>query len=164
MNQGDVFTFLAADNRYKMIICTGVYKAQSPHYYIFAALTYDSEEMPAIIDAIESDFWGVANVRNGIFKYEDSELENMWMIHPEIKPCQLGSYGFIISRKDYLKFKDKMVFVGNLKIVNNLDKNGNGGVNASSWRFLQGFFNNEMSSVLKYRAQKNFKVRSVLCE
>ncbi|WP_114940506.1 hypothetical protein [Mucilaginibacter endophyticus] len=164
MTQGDVLTFLAADNRYKMIICTSIYNEKSPHNYTFAALTYNSEKIPTVVDAVEDDFWGVANIRNDIFKYSNSELENMWMIHPEIKRCQLGSYGFIIWRKDYLKFKDKMMLIGNLKIINNLDKNGNGGVNASSWSFLQGFFNNEVSSVLKYKSQKMFKVRSILCE
>ena len=63
MNQGDVFTFLAADNRYKVIICTSIYKARSPHYCIFAALTYDNEEIPVIEDAINSGFWGKAVYR-----------------------------------------------------------------------------------------------------
>ncbi|MFC0513638.1 hypothetical protein ACFFGT_05480 [Mucilaginibacter angelicae] len=162
MNQGDVLAFLAADNRYKMILCTSVYTLRSPHNYTFAALTYDDERMPLITDAMNSDFWGVANFKDGIFKYPNQELENMWVMHPEIKPYYLGSYSFVIWRKDFLQFKDKMIFVGNLKIVNGLDKNGNGGANASSLGFLQRFFNNEISSILGYRSQKMFKVRSII--
>ncbi|SCW80341.1 hypothetical protein [Mucilaginibacter sp. NFR10] len=164
MNQGDVFTFLAADNRYKVIICTSIYKARSPHYCIFAALTYDNEEIPVIEDAINSGFWGKAVYKGGNFKYPDSQIQCMWQYHPEIKPYYLGSYGLLIWRKDFLQFKDNMKFVGNLKIINDLDKNVNSSMNASSWLTLQRFFNSEISKVLTYRSQKVFEVRSVLCQ
>jgi hypothetical protein len=163
MTKGDAFTFLAADNRYKIIICTSIYKEVSPHYYIFAALTYDNERKPVIEDAIDSGFWGKAVYKDGVFKYPDSQIEHMWEYHPEIMPYYLGSYGLTVWRKDFLQFKDNMNFVGNLKIVDDLDKNGNGGMNASGWLTLQRFFNSEISNVLSYRSQKTFKVRSILC-
>jgi hypothetical protein len=44
----------------------------------------------------------------------------MWNLYPEINPHHLGSYGFLILRKDLLKFRD------------NLDINENDSMNSGS--------------------------------
>jgi hypothetical protein len=81
-----------------------------------------------------------------------------------MKPYYVGAYGFIIWRKDLQKFKSELIYIGNLKILDNIDKNGNGGVNASSWPFLQSFFNDQIKVTLNGRGQKTFKVTSILSE
>ena len=85
------------------------------------------------------NFLGIGNIANDYFKYPDKQLNKMWTIHPEIKPYFLGSYGVLIWRKDFIKFRDNFELIGNLKIVDNLDKNGNGSMNASDWTFLNQF-------------------------
>ena len=42
IKQGDLLTFRATDNKFKVLLCTSTYKDRSPYYYTFAALTYDS--------------------------------------------------------------------------------------------------------------------------
>jgi hypothetical protein len=164
MNQGDAFAFKAIDGNYKAIICTSVYKESSPHTYRFAALTYSKPEVPSINDIIDSDFFGVANTKEGHFKYSNEALNKMWGIYTGMKPYYVGAYGFIIWRKDLQKFKSELIYIGNLKILDNIDKNGNGGVNASSWPFLQSFFNDQIKVTLNGRGQKTFKVTSILSE
>ena len=161
INQGDLLTFRATDGRYKVLLCTSTYKDKSPQWFTFAALTYDSLNKPTIEHILESDFLGIGITKNDYLKYSESELNRMWTIHPETKPCFLGSYGFIIWRKDFMKFRDNFEFIANIKIVDNLDKNGNGGMNASNWELLKQFFNEDFISVLSNRGQKPFKIKSI---
>lgn len=77
MNQGDAFAFKAIDGNYKAIICTSVYKESSPHIYRFAALTYSKPQVPSINDIIDSDFFGVANTKEGHFKYSNEALNDI---------------------------------------------------------------------------------------
>ena len=43
----------------------------------------------------------------------------MWNLHPEINPYHLGSYGFLIWRKDFLNFRDNFELIGNIEIIDN---------------------------------------------
>ena len=88
----------------------------------------------------------------------------MWAIHPEIKPCFLGSYGLIIWRKDFMKMSDQFEIIQNIKIVHNLDKNGIAIMNASDWDYLSQFFASDFISVLKNRGQKLFKLNSIVID
>lgn len=162
IRQGDLLAFKASDNKYKVLLCTNIYKSKSPHYFTFAVLTYNSFAKPAIADILDNKFFGTGNTRNDNFTYSDKELDTMWTIHPEIKPYFLGSYNLTIWRKDFVKFHDNFELIGNLEIVSNLDKNGNGGMNASDWTYLNKFFSDNYSSILNNRGQKQFKVRSIL--
>lgn len=96
INQGDLLTFKADDEKYKVILCTSTSKKKSPQNFTFAALTYNDKEKPTAETILNCDFWGIGNTRNDYFKYSDSELNQVWNIHPEIKPYFLGSYGIII--------------------------------------------------------------------
>jgi hypothetical protein len=162
INQGDLLTFKAADGKYKVLLCTSIYKDKSPHNFKFAALTYDSAEMPTVEKILESEFFGIGNRKNNFFAYSDKELERMWTLHPEVKPYHLGSYSLIIWRKDFIKFRDNFETIGNIEIFDHLDLNGNGGVNASSWSFLQDFFYEKFKTVLPDRGQTVFKIKAIL--
>ncbi|MFT3679368.1 MAG: hypothetical protein QM791_03795 [Ferruginibacter sp.] len=162
INQGDLLTFKATDNKYKALLCTSTYKDKSPQNFTFAALTYDSLNKPTVSNILDTEFFGIGNTNNDYFKYSEIELDKMWTIHPETKPYILGSYGLIIWRKDFMKFRDNFEVIGNLKIVNNLDKNGNGSMNASGWTSLNQFFSDNYVSVLSSRGQRPFKLKSVL--
>jgi hypothetical protein len=164
IHQGDLLTFRAVDNKYKVLLCTSTYKVRSPQYFTFAALTYDSSDKPTITNIIDCDFLGIGNTKNDYFKYSDIELTKMWTIHPETKPYYLGSYGLTIWRKDFMKFRDNFEVIGNLKIVDNLDKNGNSSMNASGWIFLNQFFSGNYNLVLSNRGQKPFKLKSILVD
>lgn len=161
INQGDILAFKTADGRYKAILCTSTYKERSPYNFTFAALTYDSFAMPTNEAILETEFFGIGERRNHFYKYTSNELDRMWALHPEIKPYHLGTYGIIIWRKDFLKFRDNIVKVGNISIVDNLDKNGNGGMNTSSWDSLYDFFNERFKIVLPSNGQKTYKVRAI---
>lgn len=162
INQGDLLTFKANDEQYKVLLCTSTFKEKSPQYFTFAALTYNDIEKPNTEKIMQCDFWGIGNTKNDYFKYSDIELNQMWSIHPETKPYFLGSYGLVIWRKGFMKFRDNFEFIGNLQIVDNLDKNGNGGMNASDWNFIKDFFANNFSAILADRGQKSFKVKSIM--
>jgi hypothetical protein len=161
IHQGDILTFKAADGNYKALLCTSTYKDESPQNFTFAALTYDSAEKPTIAGIYESGFFGTGNKKDEYYKYPDGELQNMWALHPEVKPYYLGSYGLVIWRKDFMKFRDNFEFIGNIKIVDHLDKNGNGSMNASDWNFLQDFFNQKFRTVLPDRGQTAYKVKAI---
>jgi hypothetical protein len=162
INQGDLLTFKANDGNYKVLLCTSTNKEKSPQNFTFAALTYDEIEKPTVEKILNNEFWGIGNRKNDYFKYSDSELNQMWNIHPEAKPYFLGSYGLIIWRKDFMKFRDNFELIGNLKIVDNLDKNGNGSMNASDWNYIKDFFANKINSGLIERGQKTFKIKAII--
>ncbi|GAB2842969.1 hypothetical protein [Ferruginibacter profundus] len=164
IHQGDLLTFKATDDKYKVLLCTSTYKDKSPQNFTFAALTYDSLDKPTITDILDSEFLGIGNTKNDYFKYSDKELSKMWTIHPETKPYFLGSYGLVIWRKDFMKFRDNFECVDKLSIVDNLDKNGNGSMNASDWNYLNSFFSDNFISVLNSRGQKPFKLKSILVD
>ena len=162
ISKGDVLTFKGSDNRHKAILCTSCYKEKSPHNFTFAALTFDSERRPQLEDIYESEFYGIGNIKDDYFEYSSSERKRIWTAHPEIKPYSLGSYGLVIWRKDFMKFRDKVELVGNIDIVDNLDKNGRGSMNSSDWDFLREFFTDKYKTVLEERGQKTFKLRSII--
>lgn len=162
ISQGDVLTFIADDGKYKAIICTSVYKEKSPQNFTFAATTVDQTNSPTINEVINHDFYGIGNIKADYFKYSEEEVNNMWNQHPEIEPYHLGTYGLIIWRKDFMKFRDSFSLIGNLNLVDNLDKNGNGSMNSSDWTFLKDFFNQKFKSVLVERGQKQFNVKAII--
>jgi hypothetical protein len=143
INQGDLLIFKAADEKYKALLCISTYKDRSPYHFQFAALTYDNVEKPTVENILENEFWGIGNRKNDYYRYSDTELNKIWTFHPEIKPCSLGAYGLTIWRKDFMKFRDNFEVIGNLKIIDNLDKTGNGGMNASAWNTINDFFINK---------------------
>jgi hypothetical protein len=63
-----------------------------------------------------------------------------------------------------MKFRDNFEIIGNLKIVDNLDNNGNGGMNPSDWSFITDFFTFKINSVLPERGQKTFKLKAIVKE
>jgi hypothetical protein len=162
INQGDVLTFKASDSKYKLILCTSINKARSPHHYTFAVLNYSSDTKPAINDILACAFWGCGNTKNDYFKYTDEELAKIWAIHPEIKPYFLGSYGLIIWRADFLTFRDNFELIANLLILDNIDKNGNGSMNVGSMKILDELFVHKLSALETTRGQKKFKVTAIL--
>ncbi len=162
INQGDLLTFKASDEKYKVLLCTSTIKDKSPQYFTFAALTYNDKEKPTTEKILNCDFWGIGNTRNDYFKYSDIQLNQMWILHPEIKPYFLGSYGLLIWRKDFMKFRDNFEFIGNLKIVDNLDKNGNGGMKANDWNFMNDFFTNKITYFLTDKGQQTFKLKAII--
>ena len=162
INKGDVLAFKASDNQYKIIICTSVFKDKSPQNFTFAATVIDQLELPSISEILNNNFFGIGNRKNDHFQYSNDEVQTMWNIHPEIKPYHLGSYGFLIWRKDFVKFSHNFELIGNIAIVDNLDLNGNGSVNASDWEFLKTFFNKNLQEVLKSRGQQLFKVKAIV--
>ncbi|MBV8391082.1 MAG: hypothetical protein JO080_14850 [Mucilaginibacter sp.] len=162
LSPGDVLSFLADDNKYKAMICTSVHNNRSPQYCTFAATTYSSYNKPSLVDILHSDFYGVGNTKSEYFAYSESELENMWTVHPEVKPYFLGSYPFIIWKKDLRKFQINLELVGNLNIVRNVHLHGNSGVNASSWDFLRQFFTDTKLNTLLERGQRTYRLRSIL--
>lgn len=162
INQGDVLAFKADDERYKAIICTSVFDEKSPQNFTFAISTIDQSDRPTIDKILKHNFFGIGNIKADYFRYSDNEIRIMWNEHPEIEPYHLGAYGLIIWRKDFMKFRDKFKLIGNIKIVNNLDKNGTGSVNASDWVFLRDFFNKKFKVVLPERGQKQFRVKAIV--
>ena len=160
--QGDVLSFLADDNKYKAMLCTSVHNDRSPQYCYFAATTYSSATKPSLEDILYSNFYGIGNTRSEYFAYTESELEHMWAIHPEVKPYFLGSYHFIIWKKDLRAIQSNLELVGNLSIISNLDMHGNGGVNASSWDFLRQFFTDSGLNKLSERGQRTYSLKSIL--
>ncbi|SEO71988.1 hypothetical protein SAMN05444671_4379 [Flavobacterium sp. CF108] len=163
IDRGNLLTFTNTDNKYNIILCTSTNKTVSPHSYTFSLLDYNDIQKPTIETVKNLDFFGVGNMtKTNLYNYSDQDLINMWEYHPEIKPCLLGTYALIIWRKDFMKFRDNLEFIGNLDILINLDKNGNGGVNASSWDFLQKFFNGEIITAMNERNQEKFKLKAVI--
>ncbi len=165
VNKGDVLVFKTADNRYKAILCTCIYKEKSPHNFTFAALSIDNHEKPSIDDIRSANFYGIGNIKDTYSQYSTSEREKIWATHPEIKPYSLGSYSLIIWRKDFMKFSENIERIGNLNIVDNLDKNGKSGINASDWNVLVDFFtDNNHKKKLEERDQKPFKIQAIIRE
>ncbi|WP_222982515.1 hypothetical protein [Flagellimonas meishanensis] len=162
VNKGDVIAFKANDQRYKALLCTSTFKERSPHYFTFAALSTNQEELPNLEEIQESCFYGIGNRKDSTFGYSENELVIMWSVHPEIKPYFLGSYGLTIWRKDFIKFRENLVFVGQLNIIENLDMNGNGSINASDWDFLKDFFDEKYTSNLAEKGQKLFKIKAII--
>jgi hypothetical protein len=160
--KGDIVAFKTENNNYKALLCTSTNRDKSPHYFSFAALTYDSPERPTLEDIQNCNFFGIGNRKNDYFKYSDQELDKMWRLHPDIKPYFLGSYDLTIWRKDFMKFRENLEYIGNVSIVDNLDKNGNGGMNVSEWIFLKDFFNQKYLTVLIDRGQRQFSVESII--
>jgi hypothetical protein len=164
ITHGDLISFKASDGNYKVLLCTSTFKERIPQYFTFAALTYNSSIKPDLSNILSIEFLGIGDTRNDLFKYPEIQLEKMWHIHPEIKPSLLGSYGLIIWRKEFMKMSDHFEIIQNIKIVDNLDKNGNGSMNASDWNYLNQFFASDFISVLKNRGQKLFKLNSIIID
>ena len=162
INKGDIIAFKANDKRFKALLCTGTFKERSPLYFNFAALTVDQQDVPSLTDIHDSFFYGIGNRKDDYFEYSEPELQKMWTIHPNIQPYFLGSYTLTIWRKDFMKFRDNMEYIGRLNIIDNLDKNGNGSVNASNLDFLKDFFNEKHKSLLKERGQELFRIIAII--
>jgi len=126
------------------------------------ALNVESIEKLTISSILENDFFGIGNRVSSYFKYSEQELNKMWAIHPEIKPYSLGTYSHIKWQKDFMKFIENFEFIGSLEIVDNLDKNGDGFINVSSWEFLKNYFNEKFKTLLDQNGQKRYKVQAIV--
>lgn len=160
--KGDILTFKGKDEKYKIIICTSTYKKRSPFHYNFAGTDLSQNEKPTIKKVIESNFFGIGNRKNNYLPFKDEEIKQMWNLHPEIIPYHLGSYGFLILRKDLLKFRDNLEIIGNVEIIDNLEMNGNGSMDSSSWEILNNIFTNNFEELMKQRGQKKYQVKAIL--
>ncbi|MFD0752288.1 hypothetical protein ACFQZS_19190 [Mucilaginibacter calamicampi] len=63
--------------------------------------------------------------------------------------------------KDFKGFKNNLEIIGNIKIVANLDNNGNGSVNAGSWEYLNGI-SAESKEKIVYRGQTVYHIKAVI--
>lgn len=161
INQGDVISFKATDGNFKALICTSTYENKRNANFTFAALTYSNISAPTLNEILICNFFGIVNAKNDYFNYSGEELSKMWEVHPDIQPYILGSYGLIIWEKDFIKFGNNFEYIGNLDIVDTLDKNGNSSMNASNWEFLKDFFNEKFQSRLVERGQKQFSIKAI---
>ena len=162
LNQGDFLTFIASDGKYKVIFCTSTYRKKSPQYFFLGATSLSMDTKPTIQDIVNSEFFGIAKKKEGAFKYSESELEKMWALHPEIKPCFLGTYGILIQRKELKVFRENFEFVANLSIVSNIDKNGDGSFYPGNKTFMNNFFTNNLKNIMEQRGQKQYKLKAIL--
>ena len=162
LNQGDFLTFKASDNNFILLFCTGVFTAASPHYFTLAVTNYSHTDKPTTESIINTKFYGIGNRRDEYFKYPNDQLEDMWSVHPEIKPNFLGSYGLTIWRKEFMSFRDNFELIGNLVIITNLDKNGNGSMNASDMDVLNNLFVGNINELMERRGQQLFQTKAIL--
>jgi hypothetical protein len=162
INKGDVFAFQGLDERYKAILCTSTLKVRRPFLFEFTALTIDTLIKPSLEDIVATDFYGKGNRYDEYFEYSEAEKLKMWRVHPEIKPYCLGSYGLGISRRDFMKARDHFHFLGNLNVVDHLDKHSGSGMNASDWDFLKEFFTDKFKTVFQERGLNTYRVAAII--
>ncbi|MGC6431503.1 MAG: hypothetical protein ACON5F_10720 [Jejuia sp.] len=157
---GDFLTFKASDGLYRVLFCLNVYKERSPHHFDFAATAIRQESKPSIQDIRSSDFFGKGNRKD--FRFDEEELIKMWEIHPEIKPYYLGTYGLLITRKAFMSFRERFELVCNLPILETLEQNGSGGLNASDMDLIDDLFVNRLDSFMESQGQTRFKTEAIL--
>jgi len=162
IQRGDILAFKGKDGKYRVIFCTSTYKIRSPHLYHFGATDIVTKNKPSLKETIECNFYGIGLKWNESSLFNINELKRMWEFHPEIEPYGLGTYDFLIGRKEFMTFRDKFEFIGNIEIIGHLDKNGNSGVNAGSWDVLNEIFINDFDEVMAYRGQKKFKFKAII--
>ena len=160
INFGDFLSFKASDGFYRVLFCTSVQKSRSPYYFNFSATTIRTKEKPTIADIRNSKYYGKGN-RNGR-KFEENELEKMWKFHPEIKPNYLGTYELLITRKDFMSFRDKFELIENLPILDNLMLNGSGGMNASDLDVLDNLLVSRIENFMEEQNQKKYSTEAIL--
>ena len=160
INIGDFLSFEASDGFYRVLFCSSVQKSRSPYFFNFSVTTINSESKPTIKDIRDSQYYGKGN-RNG-HKFEKNELEKMWEFHPEIKPNYLGTYELLITRKDFMSFRDKFELITSLPILENLNQNGSGGMNASDLNVLDDLFVNRIESFMKNQNQEKYLTEAIL--
>lgn len=159
---GDVLTFNLNNGFYRVFICTKREIERSPHYYIFSCLNYNSKRVPTVAEVLECDFFGAITRSTNYLPYSDAENEKIWSFYPNIRPNILGNYGILISRKDLMKFNDRIEKICNFKIIENLDLHGTGSMNASSWDYINEFFDEDYKKIFLERGQNLFKVKSIV--
>lgn len=162
ISKGDILIFKSTDEKYKSIFCTSTNKERSPHFFTFAGTDINQVEKPTIENIIDCNFYGIGNRKAENFGYNENEMNQMWNLHPEINPYHLGSFGFLIWRKDLLKFRDNLELIGNIEIIDNLDMNGNSSMNSSNWESLNNFFTKNLEKIMKQRGQNKYQVKAIL--
>lgn len=161
---GSVFVFRNTDGRYKAWVCISHRKEAKPSYCYFMALTLDSEVIPSLEELQECSFWGTGHMRHPVLPWSDSWLEQVWRLHPDVKPCHVGAYGLMVSRKDWKVMEAAFQFIGQLSIFPDLELHGNGSMLIRSFDFVQQFFNGTESKVFLDRGQRPFKLAAVVSE
>ncbi len=157
---GDFLSFEASDGFYRVLFCSSVQKSRSPYFFNFSITTIKSKAKPTINDIRDSHYYGKGN-QNG-HQFKKNELEKMWELHPEIKPNYLGTYELLITRKSFMSFRDKFELISNLPVLENLDLNGNGGMNASDLNILDDLFVNRMDSFMTSQNQEKYLTEAIL--
>ena len=159
---GDFLTFKASDGLYRVIFCSNIFKERSPHFFDFGATSISKYEKPTISDVINAEFYGKGN-RNS-FRFKEKELDKMWKIHPEIKPYYLGIFMLLITRKGLVSFRERLEFICNLPILENLEQNGTGGTNVSTIESLNGFFIEDTEDFMDKQSQCKYKIEAIIKE
>ncbi len=157
---GDFFSFKTSDGTYRVLFCTSFQKSRSPYFYNFTATTIKSNKKPTINDIRESYFYGKGN--RSTLEFNNNELNKMWRLHPEIKPYYLGTYELLITRKDFMTFNDKFELIFNIPILEKLNMNGSGSMNASDLSFLDNFFVNRIETFMEDQNQKKYLIEAII--
>ena len=160
INFGDFLSFKASDGFYRVLFCSSVQKTRSPYFFNFSATAIKSKTKPTIKDIRESYYYGKGN-RKG-YEFGKNELEKMWELHPEIKPNYLGAYELLITKKDFMSFRDEFELITNLPILENLNRNGSGGMNASDVKVLDDLFVNRIESFMKTQSQDKYLTEAII--
>jgi hypothetical protein len=160
INIGDFLSFESSDGFYSVLFCSSVQKSRSPYFFNFSVTTIKSKSKPTIKDIRDSHYYGKGN-RNG-YKFKENELEKIWELHPEIKPNYLGTYELLITRKDFMSFRDKFELISSLPVLENLNQNGSGGMNASDLDVLDELFVKRIESFMKNQNQEKYLTEAIL--
>jgi len=157
---GDFLSFKTSDGFYRVLFCSSVQKSRSPYFFNFSATTIKSKTKPTINDIRSSHYYGKGS-RNRQ-KFEEDELKKMWGLHSEIKPNYLGTYELLITRKDFMSFKKDFEFISNIPILENLNLNGSGGMNASNINVLDDLFVNRIENFMKSQGQEKYLTEAII--
>lgn len=162
LSEGDVVVFKASDFQFRALICSSSYKIRSALYFNFLATSIEQLAKPTLTDIMDAEFYGTANSRDeGYYRYKDSEIEQMWKVHPEIKPSYIGSYDFMISRKTIVSKENHFLNIGNISIPSNIEMHGNGGMNVDCIDCIDELFTDDIHTRMSELGQKLFKIRAI---
>ena len=159
---GSVIVFKNAFGNYKAWICISVRSGAKAPYFYFMCLDFEGVDIPSLASIQGCNYYGSGNMLNPVEPWSESSLEQVWRIHPEVKPCHVGAYGLMVTRKDWKAMEAKFQFIGQLNLLPNLELHGNGSMLIKTFEFVQQFFDSSENQVFKERGQKQFKVAAVV--
>ena len=159
---GSVIIFKNAFGNLKAWICISVRTGAKPPYFYFMCLAFEGREIPSLADIQECNFYGSGNMLNPLEPWSESSLTQVWTLHPEVKPCHVGAYGLMVSKKDWKAIAANFQVIGRLNLFPNLELHGNGSMLVSTFDFVQQFFDGSENQVLAGRGQKQYKLAAVV--